>query len=395
MIACALFEPFTLWQAVREKPELNTRVLITLNKGKVEHLSEPARALGIAPGMSEQGAYARCNDLVVIEADDFVLKNAWDEILGQLYGLTDRIEGVRLGLAFVEVSKADAEFIAKHFQVAIGIGASQEEAHLKALAGENIAAAGVDILEALGLKAKTITRLRWQGVETVGQLRQWSRAHLAQYLGKEAVLITPYLKGPYRTDVSRYMLPTKLIESYSFEDAVTEPWQWMPVLHHLCDALAAQLGDKAASRLTLTATATGLTFSATRVAKEALRGSRIATLAAKTLEDSGVLGLELERLTLELCGLYRPSSQGSLWQQRENMQKAVDKVEARFPGAMLKVECINPYMPVSKFAYRLSAPGGERVKDGQARRGRRSRGSAHQGRRAADHAHPRQLPRVA
>lgn len=380
MIACALFESFALWQAVRENPDLRDKPLVTLDQGKIKKVSRVAAQLGIAVGMSKQGAYLRCDELYIIETDEMTLQNAWGEVLGELYGFTDRIESPKPGLAFLDLQQG-VTLLADRFEIQIGIGASQEEAHLNALANGDIDAASITILESIGLSPKNTQRLEWLGIKTVGQLRRCSKSHLSRFLSKEAKTINRYFKGPFTQTVSRYIPAISLKESYTFEDAATEPYQILPVLEHLTNCLAGELGDRAATRLSITAEASGIRFSSSRLSKNALSG-RLLSLSQLALRDSGVLGLEIDKLTLELFGLYRPSQQGVLWQQRENIEKAREKVQARFPGAILKLKEINPYMPVGSLAYKYTSPGGERLdRSGKAR---------HQVSERRTHAHQRQ-----
>lgn len=353
MIACALFEPFALWRAVRANPDLIDKPLITLEKGNVKEASGLASQLGITVGMSKQGAHSRCTNLHVIETDDVTLQNEWGEVLGELYSFTDQIESHAPGLVFLELAERAAGSVSESFDVPVGVGDSQEIAHLRALAGDDVDGAPVAVLESIALSPKNTERLEWLGIETVGQLKRWSKAHLSRFLGKESKLISRYLKGPFTKTVSRYTPAGTLKESYSFEDAVTEPCQILPVLEHLSKCLASDLGDRAAARLSVTALASGIRFSSSRLSKHVLRGERVYPLALLALEDCGALGLGLGSLSVELSGLYRPSEQGVLWQQRENIATAKARVEARFPGAILTLELINPFMPVSEFAYRF------------------------------------------
>ena len=372
MIACALFTPFALWHATRLEPRLEGKSLVTLKKNKVLDVSESARSAGVESGMSLDGARSRCSDLVVVETNDATCQHAWDDVLSQLYAFTDRVESLELGVVFLDVDVADAQHIAEKFQARVALADSLEHAHLKALVDvtekltvdkdcgartpqlEEVKEIPIRVLKGIGLGKKNIERLHWLGVDTVGQLQTWSKAQLASFFGKEARELTRYLKGPYRTNVARYTPSVVLEASYIFEDAVTEPWQWEPVLKHLAGCLQARLEDKAATRLTLIAEVSQLAFSATRVSKEPLRSVPLLLGQAHlALADSGAQGLGIDQLTVKLTGLYRPSVQGGLFEHREDVARAVTAVEARFPGALLRFETLNGYSPLSEFSHRL------------------------------------------
>ena len=378
MIACALLTPFALWHACRLEPDLGNKPLVVLKRNKVTDASGSARRAGVEPGMSLDGARSRCSDLVVIETNDVTLQHAWEDIVSQLYAFTDRLEPVRPGLVFLDIHEADAKLIADNFQARVALADSQEHAHLKALAqvkenpapkksrderamqDADVKEIPTSVLKEVGLGKKRVERLHWLGVETVGELQRWSKPQLASYFGKESVGLIRYLKGPFRTSVARFVPPVKLTASYSFDDTAVEPWQWEPVLAHLAGCLQTQLGDRAAARLTLTAESSGLAFSATRVSKEPLRGvSSLLGQAHLALADSGVQGLGVDKLTLTLSGLYRPSTQGALFGGREDVARAVTVVEARFPGSLLRFETLNAYSPLAEFSHRLVPLGRE------------------------------------
>ena len=170
----------------------------------------------------------------------------------------------------------------------------------------------------------------------------------------EANLIIRYLHGPYRNNVLTYTPPITLTASYDFEDSVLEPYLFEPVIKFLCQQLAKDLNDRAASRLSLKAVSSRLMFSSTKASHYPLRDvGMLERLALSALQDSGVLGLEIDSIELTLSGIYRPVRQGHLWQQRENVEMAVSKVSERYPGKLLKILNVDPYTPLSEFAYKL------------------------------------------
>ena len=376
MLVCALFEPFALWHAGWLKPSLKDKPLVVLEKGRVAGVSRVAAKAGIETGMAVESARARCEQLTVIEPNLATLQQVWETLLVELYAFTDKLEPAGLGRVFLELTEEEARQIAGTFGARVARGSVQEHAHLLALvakAGEArlepveteqqaLWAIPIHILGALGLSRKTIERLSWLGVTELGGLRRWSRTQLELYLGDEAKLLTRYLHGPYRTDVRRCVPPVVLCESHSFEEAVLEPWQLAPVLEQLTQKLVARLGDRTATLLTLTAEVKGLAFSASRVSKQPLRDEGVLLrLTSLAFADCGVQGLGVDRLELTLSGLHRPSAQRGLWHHKEDIDKAVRVVEARFPGAMLRFEELDPYMPAPEFSHRLVSSGAKEV----------------------------------
>ena len=166
----------------------------------------------------------------------------------------------------------------------------------------------------------------------------------------------PYLYGPYRTYLGRYQLPPRLSAQIAFDEPECEPFKLHPALARLCADLAARLGDKAASRLTVSALGQGLEYRATRLAKTPLREpAQLERLALLALEDTQAQPLGIDALTVTLSGLSRPAEQGSLWPRKERVAFAVEVVEARFPGSLLKLVQDDPYSLASEHTIRFVA----------------------------------------
>ena len=71
-------------------------------------------------------------------------------------------------------------------------------------------------------------------------------------------------------------------------------------------------------------------------------------LALLALADTQAQPLGIDALTVTLSGLSRPAEQGSSWPQKERAAFAVEVVEARFPGAVLKLSQDDPYSLASE-----------------------------------------------
>jgi hypothetical protein len=289
-------------------------------------------------------------------------------LLSQLYGFTDRIESLRPGVCFLDLEPHQMKQVAEVFEARVAGVETQEQAYLLALttpqgnvsgfSGKDIqnriAAIPLYVLKALGISPLTLERLHWLGLNKLGDLMKWSKAQLQGYLGAEANLIIRYLHGPYRNNVLAYSPPITLTASYDFEDAVLEPYLFEPLVKFLCQQLSNDLNEKAASRLSLKAISSKLMFSSTKASHYPLRDvGMLERSALLALQDSGVLGLEIDSIELTLSGIYRPIRQGHLWQQQENVEVAVTKVSERYPGKLLKILNVDPYTPLSEFAYKL------------------------------------------
>lgn len=154
--------------------------------------------------------------------------------------------------------------------------------------------------------------------------------------------------------VGHYRPPPHLSAQVVFDEPQCEPFMLHPAVGGLCADLAARLRDRAASRLTVNVQSQGLTAQATRTIKAPLKRANVLfRLALLTLKDTHVQPLGIDTLTVTLSGLCRPAEQLSLWPQKERVAYAVEVVEARFPGTILKLSQDDPYALASEHRCRF------------------------------------------
>ena len=375
---CLLAEPFPLWQACWEHPKLRDKPLVSVHRRNVVHASSPAKKLGVLAGESLISAQSKVPELKPVEAHTPYMQAEWEALVEEVSGLTCTLEAPLQGRMFLELEEADATQLAQAYGVRAGGAASVEVAHLSAVVSSpgTLRVTSPEreeaftrqfplyVLQALGLKRDTVQRLGWLGIERMGQLQSWKKGQLEAYLGREARALLPYLYGPRRTKLSRYSTPLRVSALHEFEDAVSEPCALHPVLGQLSRRVADALAGKSAHRLVLTASAQSIELKVTRIAKEPLRdAATIGRLAHLALEETNAPPLGVTALRLELSALSRPSTQGSLWQQKENRERAIRAVSERFPDALLKLEQLDPYALASEHQYRtVSLQTGEEVK---------------------------------
>lgn len=363
MLALA-FDPWPLWVAQWERPEVRGAALVSIAKGRVVHVSPAAKRAGVVRGMALTGAAAKVEDLEVVAADAPTLKSVWEDLLGELHGVTVRLEPFAQGRVLLELEHVEAKQVAEGYFARGGLADTAEHALLGALtaAEGRVREASADfcaqvpiyVLRGLGLSQESVTRLGWLGVGRLEQLASWRKAQVRAFLGAEAACIEPLLFGPHKRQVARYHAPVTLRETFAFDDPATEPHQLSPVLGLLAARLVSRLAGKVAGRLTLKAEGNGLQTSASRRAKGPLRDAlSVARLAELALRDTGAQALGVEGVTLELSGLYRPSKQPGLWRVREAHDKAVAAVSERFPHALLRLEEVNPYALAFEHRFRL------------------------------------------
>lgn len=367
----ALFEPFSLWLSEWESPRLTGIPLVSRSKSRVVHASAAARSLGIKAGSSLATALSKAPDLEIIESESPYLTASWERLVEELSGLTRVLETPSLGRLLMELEPADAAQLAETYRVRVGMAESLEVAILAAIISVPgkvkvveperqdalLDALPLYVLKGVGLSQRALDDFGWLGVGKAGELRRWSKTQAMVHLGRAGKCVMPYLFGPYRTYLSRYSRPPRVPVQVAFEDAQCEPAVLHPALEQLCVKAAAQLGDKAASRLTITVVSAGLENKATRIAKQPLKRSDVIyRLALLALADTHAQGLGIETLRLELSVISRPSEQLSLWPKKERIEFAIEVVETRFPRAILKLSQVNPYALASEHAVQFVAP---------------------------------------
>jgi nucleotidyltransferase/DNA polymerase involved in DNA repair len=374
VIAVACFDPFAVWLAEHERPERRGRPLASVQRGRVTGVSPAARRAGVQRGMTLAGARQQAPELEVVEAGGPHLEAAWEALVVDASGVSARFETLRAGLLAFEGERSDARQFAAAYRARVGVSTSVERAHLLAVssfAGRAREGGGtsesallarmpVHVLRGLDLSEKALSRLRWLGIERVGQLLAWRRSQLLAFLDAEGELTARALFGPYRTHLQRFTPPPRVSAAVDFTEPTREPAQLMPALAHLVDRAVCALGDRTASLATVKAEAAGVELKATRRAKAPSRDARrLLALAALALADTHAAPLGIDRLTLELGSLQRGGTQGSLWARRQALEKAIENVCERYPHALLRLVEVDPFAFATerRFELRLARSG--------------------------------------
>lgn len=395
MVVSLSFEPFALWHARRHTPALAGTPLIAVAQGRVVAADPLARSAGIELGMSRAGARARSAALHEVAAGGPDLESAWRGVVMELYALTPRLEPATPGVVSTRLGETEGRAAAAAFGIRAGAARNREHARLLAIAARPgtlrdggataVAQLPLAALRGIGVAPATLQRLAWLGLERIGELQSWSATQLAAFFGPGAAPVVRHLHGPFEEGVPLFVPPATVRARLSFDEPAAEPALLEPALARLASAVAAQLGDRVAGRLTLQAEAQGIAFSASRVAKLPLRDpAAIERSARLALADCGAQPLGIDELHLELGELTRPGRQGGLWPQRERIERAVAEVERRYPGCLLRVEAGDPYALAFEHRARLVPWSGERPAEGGKRAGESGRDRRRSAQRVAE-----------
>ena len=381
-VAALRLEPLPLWLAERADPTLARAPMVAADEGRVLHANPPARRHGITRGMRLDGALLRAPHLHVVPTREPDLDHAWREVLHELAGWTPWVAEVRRGLALLRLHPSEAAPLATAFHGRVGVASDRHSAELasaSAVAGQvrSVTTGGeaaflarlpLRFLRALGLGEGDLTRLRWLGLQSVGDLARWSEPQLRGYLGAAAGPLLPYLHGPRDARVPVWTAPMHLRRDLRFDEPQREPWQLDPAIERLAVALEEALEGRGGVRLTVELEVEGAARRVTRIAKRPLaRAAVIARHAHAALRDSGIAAAAarrggVEALALTLDEPRRHAAQEGLWATRAQRTRALESIGERFPDALVQVAWGDPHAPASDQAWgwrRLDATAGD------------------------------------
>ena len=366
MIAALNFSPFPLYLAERSQPHRKRVPLVVSEEQRVLHANASARRHGVVPGMRLEGARMRVSNLEVVEFTEPDLQHAWSVILQELNEYTPWLEASGRGRVFAKVNPTEAQELARHYDVPVGVADDLQTAELAAVAARPsnprevssleasafVARLPLHFLKGVGLSGANFTRLQWLGVASAGDLARWGAPQIRAYLGEEGGALLPYLHGPRRTNLRPHHQPETVRRSLTFTEPVLEPHEVIGALDRLSAELEKALDGRVAQRLTLTATTPGGKQRASRLAKRPLQQARhIRQQALFALEDSRAQGRPIESLTLELAAPTRIGRQQSLWPQRQRRQQALRATLERYPASQRRLVWRDPYAQAADLAW--------------------------------------------
>jgi len=355
-VVAALFLPWPVW-LLKEKAK--GLPLAVHQGGRVVAVSPLAQRLGARPGMSLEAAQARVASLLALPYPPQA-EAAWRALLRELHALTPWVEPQEPGVAFLRLSPEEARLLAQGYGARVGVASWREVALVAAWSAREgearVVAEGEEggfldrlplhLLRGVGLTPEGLARLRLLGLRRVGELRAWKPHQVAAYLPEGRGLLR-FLHGPWRREVARFPEEAALEAHLSLQPPAGAT---LGLLAHLARGLARGLEGRAASRVEVEAVGQGLRFRGEHLAKAPIgdeTGMRLALELA--LRKSGALGLPLEEVRARALGLFRPSRQEGLWRRAG---EGLEGVLARFPGAFLRVEVLDPEALVPEWGFR-------------------------------------------
>lgn len=390
MYCASLYIPhFPAW-AFLQQEEVRPPLLVVAN-GRVVAADAGLRRIGVAAGITAERVQALVPEVSICLRDPSFERAAWEEVLQTINRFTPFLEnaqisgasmtggastpgsGSRSGGASTPGSGSlsgngrfayflppdhheDTRALAEVLQAQVGIGPRRNVAllaSLKPAAGTVLSIEErhvssflnqypVEKLAELAFEDRFLEQILLFGYKTLGQVKMLSLRHLKAQFAEEGERLHALLhpEEPEKNIPPFRPLPS-LTAHYEFEHPVSEPADLLPALEYLIERLAARLGERRSQRIKVSLQClSGESRFVCRVLPEPLDSPRRLMHTARTLL-MGMLtrSMQVETLTLELSALRRPdAAQGSLFTRRPALQKAVDAVGRRFPGALKRAE---------------------------------------------------------
>jgi protein ImuB len=264
-VACLLVPRFTAAAIIRMEPALADQPLVVLGDTAPARLvieaTDPARAQGARPGMTQDELLAEPRELVCRQRSLDGEAAAHRALLEVALAHSPRVEDVGPGLAYLDVAGLQGLFgdesqiarrlsdaaRARGLEARVGIAGSRAGALLAARWACNVAVIppGGEAetlapapLALLDLPPETAHRLvRW-GVRTVGELAALPSRALFERMGEEGLALQRLARGEDPRPLRPYEPPPAVEEAWEMDGAV----ETLGPVHALLDALAERIG---------------------------------------------------------------------------------------------------------------------------------------------------------
>jgi len=351
-----------------------------LEAGRVVGASRGSRLQGVEPGQTEHRARVLAADARAVARDPALEDARWLNTLDRLHRITPRIDAAAPGLAYFEPIDADA---LRAFTRAVGqpvgiattralarlaahaltqrsptAGSSKETSketagHEPPVSPQNaspgkilcirpeaertfLARTSPRVLPDLGYPEDLAERLQLFGYSTLADTQSLTQRHLDAQFGNVGTRLYRFLHAdPDR--VTYYVPPDSLAAEAVMERPAREPGPVNAAIQRCAEDLEERLGRRACRRLTLELDTGDDTLVRSRALLEPRRSARVLRQDAEALLRP-LLGAYVHALRLKAGSLREPGgSQADLFFQKPGLERAIRAVQARFPGALLRV----------------------------------------------------------
>ena len=194
-VACVLVTHLRAKVAMRKRPDLKDQpvLIASRSQGRALVIDHFPAASGVAAGMAVEEALSRQADGIVLEADESAYRREFHRMLTSLQGVSDRVEGSELGIAYVGLDGLEALYggearlvttllnaVPQDLAPRVGVGDAKFPAYVTARASQPLGATKVPTdaagflasqpVDLLPLPAALRAELRRFGLDTLGDV---------------------------------------------------------------------------------------------------------------------------------------------------------------------------------------------------------------------------------
>ena len=209
-VACVLVTHLRAKVEMQRQPHLRDRAVLIIDRSRglapvIDHF--PAAA-GVAVGMTLEQALSRNVDSPVLEADEAAYRRVFHRMLTSLQGVSDRVEGGELGIAYARLDGLEALYggearlvnallnaVPQYLTPRVGVGDAKFPAYAAARSSRPLGAAQAppDVagflapqpVDLLPIPARVKAEMRRFGLHTLGDVAAMNQDTLAGRFGPE------------------------------------------------------------------------------------------------------------------------------------------------------------------------------------------------------------------
>ncbi len=369
-IGCLSLSDFEAWARLQQ-----TKKAKQIAVHHRDHITARTRALrvsGLQIGESIERARALFPNAIFHEHDHTFQAEVWDSVIRRLYSITPYIEPASIGTSFFRPYQLhEVRGLAGRLKAGIGIAYSRSIARIASLRtaqggmldikDTNIDSflqnTKVDILAELGFEKELSERFKLFGLTNLYSLQNLTRRHLAAQFGETGMTLFTLLHPDEKEHpVLPYIPPPVVSTTFDLDHPAREPHTLFPLIDLLIKRNLTKLEGMLCKRIRVEAEihkSAGRPYEAAqRILKQPSDNLReLRTIGERLLvsvvsrgdklnisetdevvAEKGVIGLTVT------MGLLSPPDviQGRLFFERADVLNAIDNVEVRFPGGILR-----------------------------------------------------------
>ena len=371
IIGCLNIGDFEAWARLQQGKK--GRQIAVHHRDRITSRTRALRVSGLEIGESLERTKVLFPDAILHEHDHVFETEVWESVIRRLYAISPYIEPSSIGTSFFRPYQLhEIRSLAGRLKAGIGIAHSRSISRIASIRSapgglldiksKNIDSflqnTKIDILTDLGFEKELPERFRLFGLTNLYSLQDLTRRHLVAQFGEVGMELHGILHPDENEHpVLPYIPPPVVSTTFDLDHPAREPMTLYPLLDLLIQRNLFKLEGMLCKRIRVQAEihkSTGRPYEAAqRILKEPTDNQRelrnIAERLLLTLISRGDKELDLNEtsevvaekgiigLTVTMGLLTPPNvNQGRLFFERPAVLEAVEDVEVRFPGGVLR-----------------------------------------------------------